>query len=215
MAALARGKSRIVSPAVSSDWLRGIQAVEMFGARVEPSSGNAWEVVGTGGVLQTPDDVIDCGNSGIIFRFFTALAACCEGYTVLSGDDSIRHIRPCGALIEALNNLGAWAVSTKCDGHASVVVRGQLEGGTTEIDGADSQPVSALLIAGTLAKKPVELRVRNPGEKPWVGLTLHWLDRCGVKVVNEDFQPWNHGADNAEETPVVEVVQPLEGAFQI
>ena len=188
MAALARGKSRIVSPAVSSDWLRGVQAVEMFGARVEPSPGNAWEVVGTGGILKTPDDVIDCGNSGIIFRFFTALAACCEGYTVLSGDDSIRHIRPCGALIEALNDLGAWAVSTKGDGHAPVVVRGPLIGGATEIDGADSQPGSALLIAGTLAKKPVELKVRNPGEKPWVGLTLHWLDRCGVKVVNEDFQ---------------------------
>ncbi|MHC4717017.1 MAG: 3-phosphoshikimate 1-carboxyvinyltransferase [Planctomycetota bacterium] len=188
MASLAAGTSRIISPAVSSDWLRGIEAMEMFGATVEPKGSDAWEVTGAGGKLTTPEDVINCGNSGIIFRFFTALAACCEGYTVLTGDDSIRHIRPCGPLLDALNALGAWGISTKGDGHAPVVVRGPLAGGAAEIDGADSQPVSALLIAGSLAQSPVELTVHNPGEKPWVGVTLHWLERCGVAVENEDFR---------------------------
>ncbi len=187
MASLAEGTSRIISPAVSSDWLRGTEAMEMFGAKIEPSHGDSWEIIGTAGRLKTPDEVINCGNSGIIFRFFTAISTCCEGYTVLTGDDSIRHIRPCGPLIEALNSLGAWAVSTKSDGHAPVVVRGPMKGGTAEIDGADSQPVSALLIAASLAESPTELIVRNPGEKPWVGLTLHWLKRCGVEIANEDF----------------------------
>jgi len=187
MASLAEGSSRITAPAVSSDWMRGTEAMEMFGVRVSPRAGNVWEVAGVGGKLSTPDDVINCGNSGIILRFFTALAACCDGYTVLTGDESIRHIRPCGALIDALNSLGAWAVSTKGDGHAPVVVRGPLAGGAAEIDGADSQPVSALLIAGALGSAPLELTVRNPGEKPWVGVTLHWLARCGVEVVNEDY----------------------------
>lgn len=188
MSALADGTSRITAPAVSADWMRGTEALEMFGAGIEPKAENAWQVVGTAGRLRTPDDVVNCGNSGIIFRFFTALAACCEGYTVLTGDDSIRHIRLCQPLIDALRSLGAWAVSTKGDGHAPVVVRGRLSGGTAQIDGADSQPVSALLIAGSLAEAPSELIVRNPGEKPWVGVTLHWLARCGVEVVNEDFQ---------------------------
>ncbi len=187
MASLAEGKSRIVSPAVSADWLRGTEAMEMFGASIEPSHGDSWEVVGTAGRLKTPDDVINCGNSGIIFRFFSAISACCEGYTVLTGDDSIRHLRPCGQLIDALNSLGAWAVSTKSDGHGPVVVRGPIKGGTAEIDGADSQPVSALLIAASLAESPTELVVRNPGEKPWVEVTLHWLKRCGVEIINEDF----------------------------
>ncbi|MCK4625497.1 MAG: 3-phosphoshikimate 1-carboxyvinyltransferase [Phycisphaerae bacterium] len=187
MACLAEGKSRIISPAVSADWLRGTEAMEMFGASIEPAAGDSWEIIGTAGRLKTPDDVINCGNSGIIFRFFTAISACCDGYTVLTGDDSIRHIRPCGPLLDALNSLGAWAVSTKGDGHAPVVVRGPLEGGTAEIDGADSQPVSALLIAASLAEAPTELIVHNPGEKPWVEVTLHWLGRCGVEIANEDF----------------------------
>ena len=45
-----------------------------------------------------------------------------------------------------------------------------------------------LLIAATLADAPTELVVRNPGEKPWVGVTLHWLDRCGVEYSNENFE---------------------------
>jgi 3-phosphoshikimate 1-carboxyvinyltransferase len=187
MAALAEGSSRIIAPAVSGDWLRGTEALEMLGAKVEPKGDQDWQVVGTGGRLITPDDVINCGNSGIIFRFFTALAATCQGHAVLTGDDSIRHLRLCQPLIDALNALGAWAVSTKGDGHGPVVVRGPLKGGQAEIDGSDSQPVSALLLAGTLAESDVDLTVRNPGEKPWVNVTLDWLKRCGVEVANEDF----------------------------
>jgi 3-phosphoshikimate 1-carboxyvinyltransferase len=187
MAGLAEGTSRIIAPAVSNDWMRGIEALEMFGARISPKANSLWEIVGTAGRLQTPDDVVDCGNSGIILRFFMGLAACCDGYTVLSGDHSIRHIRLCQPLIDALNGLGAWAVSSKGDGHAPVVVRGRLKGGRTEIDGIDSQPVSALLIAAALGDAPTDLVVRRPGEKPWVGVTLDWLKRCGVEFSNEDY----------------------------
>ncbi|MDP7162570.1 MAG: 3-phosphoshikimate 1-carboxyvinyltransferase, partial [Phycisphaerae bacterium] len=188
MAALAEGTSHIVAPAVSNDWMRGIEAMEMFGAQIHPRADKVWDVVGTGGNLETPDDVIDCGNSGIILRFFMALAACCEGYTVLNGDESIRHIRLCQPLIDALNQLGAWAVSTKNDGHAPVVVRGRLRGGRAEIEGMDSQPVSALLIAAALADAPSEITVHRPGERPWVGVTLDWLGRCGVDFSNDNFE---------------------------
>ncbi len=188
MASLADGNSKIIAPAVSSDWMRGTEALEMFGARIIPKAEQVWEVTGTGGKLQTPEDIVDCGNSGIILRFFTALAACCDGYTVLTGDHSLRHIRLCQPLIDALNSLGAWAVATKGDGHAPVVVRGHLKGGSCEIDGIDSQPVSALLIAASLADAPSDITVVHPGEKPWVGVTLDWLQRCGVEYSNENFE---------------------------
>ena len=188
MAALADGTSHITAPAVSSDWMRGTEALEMFGAEIRPKADKVWEVIGTGGELKTPEDIVDCGNSGIIMRFFTAIAACCPGYTVLSGDHSIRHIRPCQPLIDALNQLGAWAVSSKGDGHAPILVRGTLRGGRAEIDGMDSQPVSALLVAAALANAPSEITVHNAGEKPWVGVTLEWLRRCGVEFSNENFQ---------------------------
>ena len=188
MAALAEGTSRIIAPAASNDWMSGIEALETLGAQITPKANSAWEILGTGGELKTPDEVIDCGNSGIILRFFMGLAACCEGYTVLTGDHSIRHIRLCQPLIDALNDLGAWAVSTKGDGHAPIVVRGRLKGGRAEIDGMDSQPVSSLLIAASLADAPSDLIVHRPGEKPWVGVTLDWLGRCGVEYSNDNFE---------------------------
>jgi 3-phosphoshikimate 1-carboxyvinyltransferase len=79
-------------------------------------------------------------------------------------------------------------VATKGDGHAPVVVHGRLKGGSAEIDGIDSQPVSSLLIASSLADAPTELIVRRPGEKPWVGVTLDWLTRCGVEFSNDNFE---------------------------
>lgn len=188
MAALAEGHSRIVSPAVSNDWMLGTEALEMFGATIEPKAGGIWEITGTGGKLTTPDDVIHCGNSGIILRFFMALAACCEGHTILTGDESLRHIRLCQPLVDALNALGAWAVSSKGDGHAPLIVRGRLRGGQAVIDGMDSQPVSALLMACALADAPTELIVRRAGEKPWVGVTLSWLNRCGVEYSNDNYE---------------------------
>ena len=191
MAGLAEGTSRIVAPAVSNDWMRGVEAFEMFGAEITPKAGDVWEIAGTGGDLRTPDDVIDCGNSGIILRFFASLAARCPGYTLLTGDHSLRHIRLCQALIDTLNQLGAWAVSSKGDGHAPVVVGGMLSGGAAEIDGMDSQPVSALLIASSLAEQPTTVTVRRAGEKPWVAMTLDWLARCGVKVGNEGFERYH------------------------
>ena len=188
MAGLAEGTSQITAPAVSNDWMLGTEALEMFGASVEPLAENIWEVIGTGGKLQTPEDIINCGNSGIILRFFTALSACCEGHTILTGDHSLRHIRPMQPLVDAINQLGAWAVCTKGDGHAPVVVRGRLRGGTAEVPGEDSQHVSALLIASAMAEAPTEIFVKNPGEKPWVGVTLEWLSRCGIEFSNENFE---------------------------
>jgi len=208
MAGLADGASRIIAPAMSNDWMRGVEALEMFGASIEPKAGDVWEISGTGGDLKVPDDVVDCGNSGIILRFFMALAACCDGYTVLSGDHSIRHIRLCQPLLDALNDLGAWSVSTKGDGHAPVVVRGRLSGGHAEIDGMDSQPVSALLIAGAKADAPVELTVNRPGEKPWVAVTMDWLDRCEVEYRCDNFEHyWVKGRSN---WPGIEAKIPLD-----
>jgi len=188
MAALAEGTSTIHSPAVSNDWMRGIEALEMFGAQINPKADRVWEIIGTGGKLQTPDDIVDCGNSGIILRFFMALAACCEGYTILSGDHSLRHLRLCQPLVDSLNALGAWAVCSKGDGHAPIVVRGRLRGGHTEIDGMDSQPLSALLLAASLADAPSDIVVKRAGEKPWVNMTLDWMRRCGIEFSNTNFE---------------------------
>lgn len=197
LAGLARGESTIHRPALSADWHRGVRALRLLGAQVEQADEHTWRVQGVAGQPRTPDDVIDCGNSGIIFRFFTAAAALAPGYTVLTGDESIRTIRPIAPLLEGLNQLGAYAVSTRGDNHAPVIVRGPVTGGAARIAGADSQFVSALLIAAAAAGVHATVDVIDAGEKPWVALTLDWLARLGVHVTHRDFEHYAIAAREA------------------
>ncbi len=140
--------------------------------------------------LRSAVDVIDAGNSGQVLRFVGAVAGLLPTYTVITGDASIRERRPVRPLLEGLSQLGALAVSMRGNDHAPIIVKGPMIGGTALIDGEDSQPVSGLLIAAAFATGKTELFVTNPGEKPWVGLTLSWFDRLGIKYAQEDFEKY-------------------------
>jgi 3-phosphoshikimate 1-carboxyvinyltransferase len=104
---------------------------------------------------------------------------------VLTGDEQIRR-RPAGPpLMQALTNLGAHVFSTRGDGRAPVAVRGPLLGGMTEIDCPTSQYLTSLLIACPMARRDSEIRVGLLNEKPYVGLTLYWLDRLGIEYCHK------------------------------
>ncbi len=55
------------------------------------------------------------------------------------------------------------------------------------MDGADSQPVSAMLMLAACLPGSTEIEVHNPGEKPWIDLILYWLDRLGVHYEHRDY----------------------------
>jgi 3-phosphoshikimate 1-carboxyvinyltransferase len=69
-----------------------------------------------------------------------------------------------------------------------MVIKGPISPGHAVLDGADSQPVSALLIASAFLDGVTKIEVNNPGEKPWVGLTLAWFDRLGIQYTNENYE---------------------------
>lgn len=183
---LAFGKSTIESPLISKDTQAMIDACRLLGAKVDIFP----HQIVIEGRLSPAEDVIDVGNSGIALRFLGAIAALNTSYTILTGDHSIRHRRVLQPLIDGLNQLGALAVSSRGDGFAPLIVKGPLRGGKALIEGADSQPVSALLIAASFAPSKTELFVRNPGEKPWVALTLGWMDRLGLSYTHENFEKY-------------------------
>lgn len=182
--ALADGTTRISNYLPSPDTQAMVNAVRHLGAEVHVFRD---EIQVTGGNLQGPADVIQCGNSGMVLRFVGALGGLLPNYTILTGDYSIRHNRPVAPLLEGLNQLGAFATSSRQNGYAPILVKGPFTNGKATIDGADSQPVSGLLIAAAFAPHPIELYVKNPGEKPWVDLTLNWLTRLGIPFEREGY----------------------------
>ncbi len=185
--ALAAGKTVINNPLSSPDTEAMCRAFRSFGAEISPA-GNALSISGLDGRLGVADDVIQAGNSGIVLRFVAAASAlsCCP--VVITGDHSLRHLRPIESLLQGLRQLGVKAISTKGDGFAPVIIQGPIKSGKAVISGEDSQPVSGLLIASAFAEGHVELHVKNPGEKPWVQLTLDWLTRLGAECENDNFE---------------------------
>ncbi len=184
-ALMAKGKSRIQKALPSSDTFAMIDAIRHLGARVDMEE-DALIIEGVAGELHPAEDVIQCGNSGQVLRFIGSLAALSSTYTVLTGDLSIRHLRPALPLIDGLTQLGAFASSTRLDGFAPIIIKGPIKHEKAKIQGEDSQPVSGLLILGAFT--PLELEVIRPGEKPWIELTLSWFDRLGIPYENHNFE---------------------------
>lgn len=184
---LGSGKSCIHHYLPSSDTDAMINACRLFGASIQASP-NLIEIDGLNGQIDCTSDVIYSGNSGIILRFCSALGALSPRPVVITGDHSIKYQRPMQKLLDALTQLGVQTASMRGDGFAPVIIQGPIKSSKATIEGQDSQFVSALLIASAFADKPIQIDVINPGEKPWVGLTLDWFEKLGIPYENHDFQ---------------------------
>jgi 3-phosphoshikimate 1-carboxyvinyltransferase len=113
------------------------------------------------------------------------MAALGNGYSVFTGDSQTR-CRPAQALIDSLNELGAHVFSTRGNSCAPIVVQGRIKGGEITIDGSKtSQYISSLLIACPLADNDTSMRVMNVTEKPYIQMTMNWLDEQGIEYSHE------------------------------
>jgi 3-phosphoshikimate 1-carboxyvinyltransferase len=181
IASLAAGESRIEAPLDSGDARSAIRAFTALGARIECQP-DVWIVQGTGGELRTPDDVIDVANSGTTLNIALGSAALVrKGLTCLTGDHQICQ-RPSGPLIASLNDLGAWAESSRGNGCSPIVVRGRLKGGKTSIECRSSQYLTSLLMNCPLADGDTTIQVSLLFEQPYVEMTLDWLARQNIKL---------------------------------
>jgi 3-phosphoshikimate 1-carboxyvinyltransferase len=132
-----------------------------------------------------PENVINAENSGSTIRIITAMSGLVRaGYTVLTGDESLRN-RPMQPLLDALHQLGVEAFSTKQNGTPPLVIKGGgIKGGTAFVDGSvSSQFISGLLIACIYADSEVVMKVRGKlVSKPYVTATLATMKHFGVSI---------------------------------
>lgn len=184
IAALAEGQSTLVRPLASADTDAALRAVTALGARVEPH-GDTVDVHGVGG-RPSPGGAIDVANSGTTLRVMSAVAALAAGTTHLTGDAQIQS-RPIAPLLEALTQLGAQAGSDLGNGCAPVTITGPMRGGRCQIECRTSQYLTALLIGCPLAPGDTHIHVTLLNERPYVSMTLDWLDRQGIEYRHTDL----------------------------
>src|SRR5664280_545338 len=106
-----------------------------------------------------------------------------DGYTVLTGDESLRT-RPMQDLLNALSPLGVSAFSTRNNGKPPIIVKGGFNGGETIINGnVSSQFISSILMAAPYSENPVDLYVKGDFiSKPYVDMTIDLMKKYKVLV---------------------------------
>lgn len=206
LGALAEGTSIIRQPKISGDWSAAIRAMRMYGAEIEQAGPDLFRVEGVAGQLQTPPDVIDVGNSGTMLAFLCGIAAACPGWSIITGDESIRTLRKISKnVIQPFEELGITVISTKEDGMAPFVFKGKVNGGTAHMDGIGCQPVFSVLIASALSAQPVDIYVENPGETAYIDLLLYWFDKVGLVYENDHYEHY-HFPGNTPPRPFDEII---------
>lgn len=180
---LASGTSRISNPLAASDTLAAVDVYKGLGATI--TLGDEWTIKGIGGAPAAPIETLDVGNSGTTLYIAMGTAALIEGRTVLTGDDQIKS-RPAGPLLDALNGLGA--KTSSIEGRPPVTIEGPIRGGSIRLDGSKtSQYLTSLLINCPLAQGDSEIFVSKAVEKPFIEMTLGWLDEQGIRYEREGF----------------------------
>ena len=142
------GKTTIIGLLESEDVQRTIKAVRQLGARVDKKDGK-WEVDGFGvGGFTSPENVIDCGNSGTTCRLIMGAISTTPISAIFVGDKSLSQ-RPMDRIIEPLGEIGV-----KCSAREGSFLPITLEGISNAIPcnfeaKVDSAQVkSAILLAG-------------------------------------------------------------------
>lgn len=189
LASLANGTSHIKKTLNSPDVHHAIKACKQMGAKIT-QEGETLSIVGTAGKFFSQPFEIESGNSGQVLRFIGALAVLSAHSTIITGDHSIQTNRPIKPLINALKQLGAHARSIKGNDLAPIEVKGPVSPGFVQMEGRDSQPVSALLMLAAFLNGVTEIQVSNPGETPWIDLTLYWLKKLGIPFENESYKKY-------------------------
>jgi len=182
LALLARRPLIVERPLLAEDTRLFLAALARCGWTVEERP----EEIGLeppGGAGPHPPTEIFCGNAGTMLRFLIAALAALPGRWLLDGVARLRE-RPVGPLVEAMGRLGAEVRYLGSPGRVPLEIAGAtLGGGVTGLDaGESSQFLSALLMAGLAAPRPLTVEVTALTSAPYVEVTLAAARRCGGRI---------------------------------
>ena len=182
-AALATGKSEIVSPLASDDTTATINVLKKIGVSIRQQK-KLWMV--EGGNFHTPTVDLFCGDSAATLRFMTAFGAIIPGVCHLTAGPSLSS-RPIKILIDALQMLGI-RCSSNGDRPPVTVEGAKFKGGITGLPGdISSQYVSALLHIAPFATEGMIIKLTTPLEsRPYVMMTLDTMQWFGVSVAFDE-----------------------------
>ena len=190
-----RGVSYIKHPLISDDTESCINAVKAMGADVSILENGDITVDATYAFSDMDELSIDAGNSGTTEYLSLPMLSSLGIQVNIDGDEMLRK-RPLKPLLDALESLGAETEST--EGFPPASIRGPLDGGECTIECKTSQYLSGLLLGAPLAIGDCHIKCSVLFEKPYVKMTLKWLDDQGIKYrISDDLEEvWVKGGQS-------------------
>ncbi len=171
MAAMAAGRSRISGLPPGADIASTRRAIEAIGVSVSDVQVDSPGI----GAWKTPEEPIDCGNSGTTMRLLCGALAGSAVTATLVGDESLLR-RPMGRIVEPLRLLGA-SVAAAPGGTAPLQVAGSsLRGTRVALDLASAQVRTTTALAALNAAGPTTIS-SPPGFRDH---TERWLAHLGL-----------------------------------
>jgi 3-phosphoshikimate 1-carboxyvinyltransferase len=151
--AMASGETRIRGLLESDDVLATANAIKAFGIEAERLSAGEWRV--QGGEWRSPDDTIDCGNSGTAARLLTGAVAGMPGVRATFTGDASLSVRPMKRVTAPLIRMGA---GIEGGDRLPLTIEGARLGGIEHRNvPASAQVKSAILLAGLGTTAPVQV----------------------------------------------------------
>ena len=190
-----RGVSYIKHPLISDDTESCINAVKAMGADVNILENGDITVDATYAFSDMDELSIDAGNSGTTEYLSLPMLSSLGIQVNIDGDEMLRK-RPLKPLLDALESLGAETEST--EGFPPASIRGPLDGGECTIECKTSQYLSGLLLGAPLAIGDSHIKCSVLYEKPYVKMTLKWLNDQGIKYrISDDLEEvWVKGGQS-------------------
>lgn len=191
IATLANGTSIIRNPLDSQDTRSCLEACRLLGADIVWDGERNIIHLDSSLVERNSDTpvTVDCGNSGTTLYLAVGMAAALGRNVRFTGDEQLCN-RPIAPLLSSLEDLGATVVyDSERFGYPPFSIKGPLRGGKTSIECETSQYLSGLLLACSIAAGDSEIEIPLLHEKPYVGITLSWLDRQKIRYTGaKDLQ---------------------------
>lgn len=181
---LAKGESQISNLLDSDDTTDALRTIKQLGAKITilKKKPHLNIKISSAGPLFNLKENVYTGDSGITTAFALPIIGLSRSNatTILDCGEQMRK-RPLRPLLKALNDLKMEAKDMLKNGSCPISLSGRLDGGTTELDGLNSQYTSSLLIALPCVRLDSKVIVKNLYERPYVKMTLSWLDELKIK----------------------------------
>lgn len=173
------GITNIYHPSESDDALACVNILKSFNCKVIKEENR---LIIDSSDIEIPD-IINCEESGLLFRMFCAIASLFDKEIKITGKKQLLE-RNHDFIKKPLTGKGVEVISVP----SGFIIKGPLQFGKFYTDGSiSSQFLSGLLFTLPFLKSDSEIHVMDLKSRPYIDMTIQTLEKFGIKIIRDKY----------------------------